>query len=151
MKAGSLRTKPLLRRSGLAAAIGSMLVVAGCSSTPPATPLKAKSAIPPVTVSAQVPTELATEGESKVSQCNKELQALKTINGAESARYQREMDHLVASGQQYMNVKAGISSDINDIMTPRYQFAVANLCWKIRNALSQSLLKQADMPQGSKP
>ena len=38
-------------------------------------------------------------------------------------------------------------TNINDIMTPRYQYGMASLCWRIRNALSQSLMAQADIPQ----
>ncbi|HCV65743.1 MAG TPA: hypothetical protein DGZ94_10840 [Serratia sp.] len=88
------------------------------------------------------------EKDSKVTQCNNELAALKTVNAAQYARYRSEMDHLVASGRRYMEVKTGISNDINDIMTPRYQYGMARLCWGIRNALSQSLMAQADIPQG---
>jgi hypothetical protein len=92
-----------------------------------------------------------TSGDSKVAQCNNELAALKVVNAASYGRYRTEMNHLVASGKRYMNVQGGISNDINDIMMPRYQFGMASLCWRIRNALSQSLMKQADIPQGREP
>ncbi|TFZ49506.1 hypothetical protein E5C26_15830 [Serratia proteamaculans] len=147
-----------LRRSVMMGMVGGFLLLGGCTTSPEArlrpqgtgnmaatpmkvTPVAAKPAAEP-----QAPQ--AVEKDSKVTQCNNELAALKTVNAAHYGRYRSEMDHLVASGRRYMDVQAGISNDINDIMTPRYQYGMASLCWRIRNALSQSLMAQADIPQG---
>lgn len=138
--------------------IGAVVVLGGCTTSPEsrlrpqgtpgvaATPMKVTAiAAKPVAVAEAPPPP---EKDSKVAQCNNELAALKTVNAPHYARYRSEMDHLVASGRRYMDVQAGISNDINDIMTPRYQYGMASLCWRIRNALSQSLMAQADIPQG---
>jgi hypothetical protein len=151
MNAGRLRIKPTFRLGIQAVLMSSIVVITGCSSMSPKVRPSPKGATPAVSVNMQMPSSPASEGGSKVTQCNNELLALKTINTAEYSRYHREMTQLVTSGQRYMNVKGEISSDINDIMTPRYQFGMANLCWKIRNALSQSLLTEVDIPQELKP
>lgn len=151
MKMGNVYIKPILRRGGLVALAGSMLLLGGCSSKPSSVRAAHKPITPPVSATAQVATSSAVESDSKVRLCNKELQALKGINAAEYSRYRREMDHLVVSGQRYMNIQGEISNDINDILAPRYQFGMADLCWKIRNALSQSLLTEANITQERKP
>jgi hypothetical protein len=148
-----------LRRSVMMGMVSGFLLLGGCTTSPEsrlrpqgapgiasATPMKVTTiaAKPALTPEAPPPPEK----DSKVAQCNNELAALKTVNAAHYARYRSEMDHLVASGRRYMDVQAGISNDINDIMTPRYQYGMASLCWRIRNALSQSLMSQADIPQG---
>lgn len=138
--------------------IGAVVVLGGCTTSPESR-LRPQGtsgivAVPTtVTAIADKPAVVAEappppEKDSKVAQCNNELAALKTVNAPHYARYRSEMDHLVASGRRYMDVQAGISNDINDIMTPRYQYGMASLCWRIRNALSQSLMAQADIPQG---
>ncbi|CAI0734954.1 hypothetical protein [Serratia quinivorans] len=147
-----------LRRSLMMGMVGSFLLLGGCTASPePRLPPQdaASIAAAPMNVTpiaaspnATPETPAAMEKDSKVAQCNNELAALKTVNAAHYARYRSEMDHLVASGRRYMEVKTGISNDINDIMTPRYQYGMARLCWGIRNALSQSLMAQADIPQG---
>lgn len=147
-----------LRRSVMMGMVGSFLLLGGCSTSPEsrlrpqdapniaAVPMKVTAIAATSNATPEVPPAL--EKDSKVTQCNNELAALKTVNAAQYARYRSEMDHLVASGRRYMAVQTGISNDINDIMTPRYQYGMARLCWGIRNALSQSLMAQADIPQG---
>ncbi|WPU21978.1 hypothetical protein RI049_18280 [Cedecea neteri] len=143
--------KPIIRQGFLTALAGSMLFLGGCSATSSSVRAVQGPVTHSMSESTQVSETSAVESYSKVTICNRELQALKGINAAEYSRYHREMNHLVASGQRYMNVKDEISSDINDIMTPRYQFGMASLCWKIRNALSESLLSEASIPQERKP
>ncbi|MFS7159988.1 hypothetical protein AB6825_06945 [Serratia proteamaculans] len=147
-----------LRRSVMMGMVGSFLLLGGCTTSPEsrlrpqdapniaAVPMKVTAIAATSNATPEVPPAL--EKDSKVTQCNNELGALKTVNAAQYARYRSEMDHLVASGRRYMAVQTGISNDINDIMTPRYQYGMARLCWGIRNALSQSLMAQADIPQG---
>lgn len=149
-------TSGALRRGLTMGMVSGFLILGGCSSLPES-PRRSQNAINakevPVKATAiapnlnQVPEAPAADKDNKVTQCNNELMALKTVNAAHFARYRSEMDRLVASGSRYIAVKAGISNDINDIMTPRYQYGMASLCWRIRNALSQSLMAQADIPQ----
>ncbi len=84
-----------------------------------------------------------TSGD-KVGQCNSELAALQKVNPRGYARYRAAIDKLIASGRQYMAVQGTISQDINDILQPRYQFGMANLCWQIRSSLSASLLESVN-------
>ncbi|MFS7243193.1 hypothetical protein AB6849_23090 [Serratia proteamaculans] len=139
-----------LRRGLLMLVAG--LLLTGCASEPGArlrAPEGITTAAVPMKVTTIIPDSAPSAGkDNKITQCNNELTALKAVNAAHYARYRSEMDHLVATGRRYMDVKAGISNDINDIMAPRYQYGMASLCWRIRNALSQSLMAQADIPQG---
>ncbi len=149
-------TPGALRRGLTMGMVSGFLILGGCSSWSES-PLRPQSAVnakeAPVKAIAidpnlnKAPEVPLVDKDNKVTQCNNELAALKTVNAAHFARYRSEMDRLVASGRRYIEVKVGISNDINDIMTPRYQYAMASLCWRIRNALSQSLMAQADIPQ----
>ncbi|BFO09112.1 hypothetical protein GGER_16220 [Serratia rubidaea] len=80
----------------------------------------------------------------KASLCTTELTSLKSVNPRSYARYRAIMSRLIASGRTYMAVQGDISQDINDVLQPRYQFALANLCWQIRSDLSASLLEQVN-------
>lgn len=89
------------------------------------------------------PAASRNTGEAgKLAQCTHELSALKTFNQAKWEQYQREFDRITRTSSAYLGVAASISGDINDLVRPRYQYALTSLCWHIRNDLSASLINQ---------
>lgn len=81
-------------------------------------------------------------GTSRLSQCSRELGALKQFNSAKYATYKAELDHITRTGAQYLAVSNGISQDINDLVQPRYQYALTSLCQRVRADLSAALINQ---------
>ncbi|MCT8353513.1 MULTISPECIES: hypothetical protein [Photorhabdus] len=80
----------------------------------------------------------------KLAQCTRELEALKQFNGAKYTRYKAEFDRIARTGSQYLAVANGISQDINDLVRPKYQYALTSLCYRIKNDLSLALINQVD-------
>ncbi|NHB95407.1 hypothetical protein C5470_02825 [Photorhabdus stackebrandtii] len=86
----------------------------------------------------------ADSNSGKLAQCTRELEALKQFNGAKYTRYKTEFDRIARTGSQYLAVANGISEDINDLVRPKYQYALTSLCYRIKNDLSLALINQVD-------
>ncbi|MBF7997769.1 hypothetical protein [Rahnella laticis] len=80
---------------------------------------------------------------SHLTQCNRDLDSLYTVNPAEYHTYLAEYDALMKSSAGFMAVKDDVSPEVADLARPRFQFALVNLCYRIKNALAQTLIKQA--------
>ncbi|HEM8838358.1 TPA: hypothetical protein U2R15_004062 [Klebsiella aerogenes] len=104
-------------------------------------------------VSQPVTREETAEGEehaeksdvqdsSRLAQCTRELNALKEFDTDKYNRYKSELEHLTASGARYLAVSGNISKDINDLVQPRYQYALTSLCQRIKADLSSALINQ---------
>ncbi|WP_166296173.1 hypothetical protein [Photorhabdus tasmaniensis] len=86
----------------------------------------------------------ADNNSGKLAQCTRELEALKQFSGAKYTRYKAEFDRIARTGSQYLAVANGISEDINDLVRPKYQYALTSLCYRIKNDLSLALINQVD-------
>jgi len=80
----------------------------------------------------------------KLERCSQELLALKTFNSTRYTAYHRELERLTFTGKQYLAISEGIGSDINDIVLPRYQYALTSLCHRISNDLTTALIHQVN-------
>ncbi|OKB66582.1 hypothetical protein BHU62_11985 [Serratia marcescens] len=81
---------------------------------------------------------------SRLAQCTRELDALRRFSASKYTRYKTEFDRLTRTGSQYLAVAGGISKDINDLVQPKYQYALTSLCYRIRGDLSAALLNQVN-------
>lgn len=85
----------------------------------------------------------ASAGDTdKLSQCTRELEALRSFDKAKYTRYQAEFARITRTSALYLGVASGISSDINDLVRPKYQYALTSLCYRIKNDLSTALINQ---------
>lgn len=82
-------------------------------------------------------------GPSHLAQCNRDLESLHRISPSGYARYRDEYDALMRSSASFMAVSGDISDEVSDLARPRFQFALVNLCYRIKNALAQTLISQA--------
>lgn len=80
---------------------------------------------------------------SHLAQCKRDLESLRRISPSEYARYRDEYDALMSSSASFMAVSGDISDEVSDLARPRFQFALVNLCYRIKNALAQTLISQA--------
>ncbi|HDT2108512.1 TPA: hypothetical protein RCG91_004278 [Enterobacter roggenkampii] len=67
---------------------------------------------------------------------------MKSYSPARYKEYQQAFSQLSKSSAAYMAVSNDIGSDINDLVRPKYQFALANLSYRIRVDLSMALINQ---------
>ncbi|MGM8398349.1 hypothetical protein [Enterobacter hormaechei] len=81
---------------------------------------------------------------SHLTQCKRDLESLHRISPFDYDRYRNEYDALMRSSAGFMAVSGDISDEVNDLARPRFQFALVNLCYRIKNALAKSLISQAD-------
>lgn len=123
------------------------LFLSGCThkvkpTTIPKSQSSASVSIKPLKTASASTTENVDEGTDKIEQCARELNALKTFSPAKYTQYQSEYDHITKTSAQYLAVSKGISSDINDLVRPKYQYALTSLCFRIKTDLSSSLINQ---------
>lgn len=81
---------------------------------------------------------------SHLIQCNRNLEALRTVDAAQYRRYQADYDALMKSSEGFVTVQDEVSLEVAALARPRFQFALVNLCYRIKNALAQTLIKQAE-------
>lgn len=80
---------------------------------------------------------------SHLTQCNRDLESLRTVSMTEYKRYQSEYDALIKSSTSFMTVKDDVSPEVAELARPKFQFALVNLCYRIKDALAQTLINQA--------
>lgn len=84
-----------------------------------------------------------TQGFSHLVQCKRDLESLHRISPAAYERYRNEYDSLMRSSTSFIAVSGDLSDDISSLARPRFQFALVDLCYRIKNAVAQELLSQA--------
>lgn len=83
------------------------------------------------------------ETASHLAQCNRDLESLRTVSPSEYRRYAAEYDALLKSSAGFMTVKDDVSPEVAALARPKFQFALVNLCYRIKDALAQTLINQA--------
>ena len=141
-------------------AVASLLALTGCAKqqpvhslvTPPAADAQpmAESAARPdgqpfVTEAPAQPAaaSFADDRASNIQQCRKELDAMRLYSQASYDSYQAEFQKIGAQTNKYLQIKDSIGADINDLVMPRYQFQIRELCFRIKTRLSQLIIRQA--------
>jgi hypothetical protein len=85
--------------------------------------------------------------KSHLEQCHRDLESLRTVNPASYSTYLARYDALMKSSAGFLSVKDDVSSEVAELARPRFQFALVNLCFRIKNSLAQSLINQTDDSQ----
>jgi len=80
---------------------------------------------------------------SHLEDCIKNLESLKVINSVKYDLYLAEYDALMKSSEEFLTVKDDVSPEVAALARPRFQYALVNLCWRIKNSLAQTLINQA--------
>lgn len=83
------------------------------------------------------------ESLSHITQCNRDLESMRTVDIKQYMHYQREYDELMKSSASFLTVKDDVSPEIASLARPRFQFALVNLCYRIKDALARTFIKQA--------
>lgn len=80
---------------------------------------------------------------SHLTQCLRDLESLRTVNASQYRLYQVEYDALIKSSTDFLTVKEDISPEVAAMARPRFQFALVNLCYRIKDSLAQTFINQA--------
>ncbi|ELY5941249.1 hypothetical protein SNN83_004411 [Cronobacter malonaticus] len=80
---------------------------------------------------------------SHLSQCNRDLESLRTVDAGQYRQYQSQYDSLMKTSAGFLSVKDDVSPEVAALARPRFQFALVNLCYRIKDALAQTLIRQA--------
>lgn len=81
--------------------------------------------------------------DSHLVQCNRDLESLRTVSMTAYRRYTAEYDALMKSSAGFMAVRDDVSPEVAELARPKFQFALVNLCYRIKDALAQTLINQA--------
>lgn len=141
-------------------AVASLLALTGCAKqqpvhslvTPPTTeeqptaqnaPEQQSSPFIASAPAQQESTSFSNDRASNIQQCRKELDAMRLYSQASYESYQAEFQKIGAQTNKYLQIKDSIGTDINDLVMPRYQFQIRELCFRIKTRLSQLIIRQA--------
>lgn len=80
---------------------------------------------------------------SHMTQCKRDLESMRTVNSKEYQRYVSQFDDLMKTSAGFLTVKDDVSPEVAELARPRFQFALVNLCYRIKDALAQTLINQA--------
>jgi hypothetical protein len=133
-----------MRKLKAVAAFGILLLV-GCAQN---APKKAVTPAPqPVAVSQPAAPLVNSQPENShaknMQQCRKELEAMQTYSQASYDKYLSEVQKLTATINRYRQVESSVSPEINDIMLPKTEFQMRELCFRIKSRLLDLMVKAA--------
>jgi hypothetical protein len=132
-------------------AVAAIFILSGCAgANKPAstTPSTDKSATPSVVTPtpASQPVRVSTaEGQtqdyaSRMMQCRKELDALQMYSATKHQQLSAEFNRTAGQLKKYLEVKNNIGMDVNDLAMPKYQFAIRDVCFRIKTQLATSIV-----------
>lgn len=96
------------------------------------------------TVAAATSIDHDSSSSSRLTQCNRDLESLHTVDIGQYKRYLSEYESLMKSSAGFMTVKDDVSPEVAELARPKFQFALVNLCYRIKGALAQTLINQAN-------
>ncbi|MGV3345238.1 hypothetical protein ACGVWS_05640 [Enterobacteriaceae bacterium LUAb1] len=79
----------------------------------------------------------------RVQQCRKELEAMRLYSQETYNEYLDAFQQVGATTNRYFQVKDALDNELIDLLTPRYQFQIRELCYRIKNRLSQLIIQAA--------
>lgn len=128
-------TRAVLHTSALVFA----LVLAGCQT--PAKPVN-KTSVP----QEQGPTQAERE-TARLQQCQKELEALRTVQPKQFSVYKQAFDRLMSGAAQYSGLRTRVNADTQDTVDALYRYRVNKLCAQIDQAVLLGLAKRGEVAQ----
>ncbi|WP_017891039.1 hypothetical protein [Serratia sp. S4] len=115
------------------------LVLAGCQT--PSKPLK-KASVPQEYGPTQAEREVA-----RLQQCQKELEALRTLQPKQFSVYKQEFDRLMSGAVQYSGLRTRVNADTQDTVDALYRYRVNKLCAQIDQAVLLGLAERGEVAQ----
>jgi hypothetical protein len=117
-----------------------LVLLTGCVAKKAPTPVAE-----PVTpgVAPQPAPVIVADSSSRTLQCRRELEALQGYNPAKYRQYNAEFERTAGNLKKYLEIKNGIGSEVNDLAMPKYQFAIRDICFRIKNELATSIIHKA--------
>ena len=116
-----------------------LLLMTGCTNPQPGKP----GAPSPSPVQQTVREKAGTQAVSPLEQCNRDLESLRMVNATEYRRYLSEYDGLMKTSADFLTVKDDVSPEVAELARPRFQFALVNLCYRIKDTLARTFIRQA--------
>jgi uncharacterized membrane protein affecting hemolysin expression len=120
-----------------------LFMVEGCS--PNAKTLH-KNQHQDTSVNSSIVTDANRQNSNSISplmQCNRDLESLRTVDAGQYRKFQAEYDSLMKTSSGFLSVKDDVSPEVAALARPRFQFALVNICYRIKDTLAQTLIRQA--------
>lgn len=121
--------------------IVSVTMLAGCQASS-STPANNKVSQYEMKTAAGLTTPAAQPDKQsqRIGQCRNELDALRTFNLVSYDKYNAEFSRISEKTKKYLKIKNDIGEDVNDLAMPRYQFAIRDVCFRIRTDLAKAMI-----------
>lgn len=131
--------KKIMIKSGVVAVIIAGFFLTGC------VPKKAPSLVTSSREAVEPPTN--PEGEVDMVQCEKELNALGTVNQLKYAELKARFERVMQGASGYTSVRNSVNPETRNAIDALYKFQAVKLCSEIRGEMLNSL---AVKPTGDK-
>lgn len=116
------------------------LLLTGCQKSPNA--IKKQTAEPQV----QSPTQAELEA-ARLQHCQKELEALHTVQPKQFTGYKQEFDRLMNGAAQYSGLRTRVNAETQDTVDALYRYRVNKLCAQINQAVLLGLAERGESAQ----
>ncbi|MFI8416768.1 hypothetical protein ACQKDS_10290 [Serratia sp. NPDC078593] len=83
----------------------------------------------------------------QIQLCQRELEAMQTVDTELHAAYQRRFEHMIARAAEYAGVRAQVNRGTQDTLDALYRYRVNRLCAEINQALLVALSDRVEAPQ----
>ena len=118
-------------RSGYIVAIIAGTFLTGCAAQ------KIPSQVTPYMEAVEPP--MTSEGELDMVQCEKELQALESINHIKHVDLKSRFERVMLGASDYTNVRNSVNQETRNAIDALYKFQAVKLCSEIRAEMLNSL------------
>ncbi|KYQ98865.1 hypothetical protein AWY96_10205 [Serratia plymuthica] len=94
----------------------------------------------------QTPTQAELEA-ARLQQCQKELEALRTVQPKQFTGYKQEFDRLMNGAAQYSGLRTRVNAETQDTVDALYRYRVNKLCAQIDQAVLLGLAERGESAQ----
>ncbi|UNK24086.1 hypothetical protein [Yersinia intermedia] len=117
--------------------------------TPPSSPIghqyqTVSSQVSPSPSSINSTTSDASEYDTILEPCLKELKALQQVKQTKFMARSAELNHLLGEAKTYIKVRSSMNGEMTTILDSAFQYRIARTCNDIRVDLTHSLLERIE-------
>ncbi|WP_145493962.1 hypothetical protein [Yersinia aleksiciae] len=84
---------------------------------------------------------------TRLQRCQKELEALNTVQPQQFSQYKQSFDQLMNGAAQYSGIRSQVNSETQNILDALYRYRVNKLCAQIDLAVLLGLAKRGESMQ----
>jgi len=123
--------------------LASVVLLSGCAKGKPS-PAVTQSAAAGEVVQAETDQTKTQREADRLTQCQKELEALEGIDPERQKTLRQEFDRLMSGAAQYAGLRTRVNSETQDTVDALYRYKVNRMCANITQAMLNGLAERGE-------